>query len=227
MKVHILSCQIFEVYINEIQKNQDFSYEYTVEYLEIDQHNNPAELLRILQERIDSIKDVDLIVLMYGICGNSTTGIIAKHVPIMIPRVHDCATILLGGKDAYQKHLGHRPSQGWTCLSYDKGDVHEVNLQSNKVYLEYVEKYGEDNAIYLFETLYPPNAQKVYITLGLDEDHKRMESLDENVELIEGNLEYLKNVLSLQFDDVLVLEPGDVLEPVYDFDDVMKKKSLR
>lgn len=224
MKVHILSCQIFQPYIEEIILQTSLDYEYVIEYFEIDQHNHPEILNGLLQEKIDSIQSADLILMIYGICGNATKGIKARNTRIMIPRVHDCATILLGSKNRFEEVFGHRPSQGWKCLSYDKGDSHTVTLDSNPEYQDFLERFGEDNAVYLFEMLYPKTKQELYITFGLQEDNIRINELESDTEIIKGNLQFLTNVLSLKFEELLIVEPGEQIELLYDKEKVMAKK---
>ena len=223
MKIKIISCQIFEIYINELLNHYTPTYEFDIEYFEIDQHNTPKKFNKILQARINEITGYDLIVLIYGICGNSTSYIKAKNIPLVIPRVHDCATILLGNKDRYKEVFGHRPSQGWSCASYDNTESHDGTVSTNNKYMELLEKYGEDNALYLFETLYPKNEDKLYISLNLDEDLNRIKT-SENNEVIKGSYEYLLNIFKQNFDDLLIVNPGEEITPVYDFDQVITKK---
>jgi hypothetical protein len=225
MNIKVYSCQIFEVYLNHLQETMSFDTTFEISYIEIEKHNEPERLQRQLQQAIDTTVGYDYILLLYGICGNSIRGIQAKDIPVLIPRVHDCATILLGGKDKYQEILGHRPSQGWNCLSYDKNNMHDVTLESNPTYLEYKEKYGEDNALYLFEMLFPKSDDPLYLSLGLEEDKTRIASLPEGTEIVEGSLQFLTNILSKQWDELLLLQPGEVVDIVYDLDQVITKKS--
>lgn len=223
MKVKIISCQIFEIYINELLNSYTPDYEFDIEYFEIDQHNTPKKFNRILQDRINEITSFDLIVLIYGICGNSTSYIKANHIPLVIPRVHDCATILLGNKQTYKTVFGHRPSQGWSCASYENTESHNSSILTSNAYLELLEKYGEDNATYLFETLYPTNEKTLYISLNLDTDLKRIKSFNKK-EVVQGSYEYLLNILKQNFDDLLIVNPGEEIIPLYDFDQVITKK---
>ena len=224
MNVKIISCQIFEVYINELLKTFSPQYQYDIEYFEINQHNHPKEFNLILQNRINEIKDYDLIVLVYGICGNSTSYLKAGNTPIVIPRVHDCSTILLGNKDRYKEVFGSRPSQGWSCLSYRFEDSHNSSISTQSSFYDLVKKYGEDNAMYLYNTLYPIDDSKVYISLGLNEDIERIKELDSKTEVVKGSFEYLSNILKLDYKDLLVLNSNEEIVPIYDFDVVISKK---
>lgn len=227
MKVKILSCRIFEVYIQELLKQITPEFDFDIEYYEIDQHLYPKKFQKILQTRINEIENVDLILLIYGICGNATKDLEAVHVPIAIPRVHDCATILLGSKSKFNEVFGHRPSQGWSCISYNSDNSHTGEFFTNTNYQEMVERYGEDNAKYLFEVLFPKPEKIVYISFGLPEDQKRIETDDLIGEVQPGSLEFLKRIFKNQFEDLIVVQPGEIIHPVYDFEQVISKKKRR
>ncbi|MBN2604714.1 MAG: DUF1638 domain-containing protein [Bacilli bacterium] len=224
MKVKILSCQIFEVYLDFLLKEYTPRFDFDIEYFEIDQHNQPKQLNHLLQEKINRTLGYDLIILIYGICGNATTGITASSTKIVIPRVHDCSTILLGNKAIHHKVFHHRPSQGWSCISYTQSDTHQTPYEVNPKYLEFREKYDEDTSLYLFNMLYPTPESKLYISLDLEQDHERISNLPKETEIIQGSFAYLMNILQLQFDDMLVLNPNETIVPIYDNEKVMTKK---
>src|SRR5512145_3012711 len=85
------------------------------EFLEIGLHNEPGRLRGALQARIDAAGDgCEAVLLAYGLCGNGLAGLRAGRVPLVIPRAHDCCTILLGSRAAYEEHFGRSPSASWT-----------------------------------------------------------------------------------------------------------------
>jgi hypothetical protein len=118
-------------------------------------HDEPDRLRREVQEALQRRRDVqnrpyDASLLGYGLCSNGTAGLTAK-IPVVIPRGHDCITLLLGSKDRYQEYFDtHRGvywySPGWIESSKQPGrERYELLLT------EYTEKYGPDNAQYLME----------------------------------------------------------------------------
>jgi len=224
MKIKIISCQIFEVYVNHLCETISFTDDFDVVYVEIDQHNEPQKLRQLLQQEIDLTIGYDYILMLYGICGNSISGLQAKTIPIVFPRVHDCATILLGGLKEYKHVLGHRPSQGWTCISYDKTTMHDVTIESHPAYIEYKEKYGEDNAMYLFDLLYPKPSKPMYISMKLEQDNDRIEQLPSETEIVFGSLSYLRKLLQHDWSNALILLPSETVIPVYDLEEVIRKK---
>ena len=65
--------------------------------LPIGLHVNPKELNRALQQKIlEAGPDSETILLGYGLCGQSVVGLKSPHSRVVIPRVDDCVSMLLG-----------------------------------------------------------------------------------------------------------------------------------
>ncbi len=119
-------------------------------------HENPANLLAEVQKAVEQTEDsngrpYDAILLGYGLCSNGVVGL-APKIPVVIPRAHDCITLLLGSKEKYRQYFdSHRGvywySPGWIDYGTQPSKQHHEDLLK-----EYVEKFGEDNAQYLLET---------------------------------------------------------------------------
>ncbi|MDF2613989.1 MAG: hypothetical protein K0S71_1775 [Clostridia bacterium] len=115
-----------------------------------------------LQQAIDEINssEYDAILLAYGLCNNGITGL-KSSLPIVVPRAHDCITLLMGSRDRYQEYFNNNPgtyfkSTGWVEREKSigaNGQNMMNQLGMNNTYQEYVELYGEENALYLMETL--------------------------------------------------------------------------
>ena len=74
-----------------------------------------------LQEEIDKIDDTsnryEAILLCYGLCNYGIAGLHSK-IPLVIPKAHDCITLLLGSKEKYKEYFNNNPgtffkSTGW------------------------------------------------------------------------------------------------------------------
>ena len=118
-------------------------------------HDEPDKLREEVQKALKNTNDIqgrpyDASLLGYGLCSNGIVGLSAK-IPIVVPRGHDCVTLLLGSKDKYQEYFdSHRGvywySAGWIESGKQPGkERYETTLK------EYREKYGDDNAQYLME----------------------------------------------------------------------------
>ena len=190
-----------------------------------------------LQHEIDTIDSgkYDAILLCYGLCNNGVRNIHAK-IPIVIPRAHDCITLLLGSKSRYKEYFDSNPgtffkSSGWIERDANPNDTEESVMRQlgiDKSYEEYVELYGEDTAARLAEMLgnWTVNYQKVaYIDTGTgnaDLDKKMTKELADNknwnYEEIQGDIRLISQLLEGEWapEDFLVVPPDHKIEPSYD-----------
>jgi len=63
-----------------------------------------------LQAAVDAATDIDTVLLGYGLCGRSTGGLAARHIPIVLPRSHDCCGVLLGSRKRFEDIFSAMPS---------------------------------------------------------------------------------------------------------------------
>jgi hypothetical protein len=157
-----------------------------VELLKRGLHNQPLNLRAKLQERIDEAENqaYNGIILVYGLCGQATAGLVARSIPLIIPRAHDCITLFLGSRARYQDQFENYPGTYWYSQDYierddgsgttlSMGSGSDTDLQS--VYAEYVDKYGKENADYLMEVMgawQQHYRRAVYIDLGIGNGSK-------------------------------------------------------
>ena len=141
-----------------------------VVYLTKGLHDNPPEMTRVLQEQIDATDPSrdEAIALGYGLCSRGTAGLVARQVPLILPRCHDCITLLLGSREAYDRHFREKPgSYYFTAGWIERGGADTLQVPENiqglgKSLAEYVEKYGEENGRFLWE--FENQWQKNYTT---------------------------------------------------------------
>lgn len=202
-------------------------------------HDNPEKMRIELQEEIDRISfssyvDYQAIVLIYGLCSNGTMGITARNIPVIIPKAHDCITLFLGSKERYNREFSRNPgtyyfTTGWVERggeTIDRSPASGYGL--GKTYEEYVEKYGEENAKYLFELerswLVRYN-RAVYIDMRLpisfsyEEDIKReAERRSWSYSKIDGDMRLVISAIdgSWNPNDFLIVPPGYSIQPSYD-----------
>ena len=91
-----------------------------VELFQIGLHNTPLHLRAILQGQIDTTvgQGYDAIVLAYGLCGQATAGLVARDIPLVIPRAHDCITLFLGSRARYNAQFEDQPGTYWYVQDY-------------------------------------------------------------------------------------------------------------
>ena len=190
------------------------------------------ETLRAVDE-----SDYDAVLFGYGLCSNGLVGLAARSVPLVVPRAHDCITLFLGDKQRYLDYFHGHPSvyyktSGWiergSQLNQLSADTIQSRNQMTKSYEELVEKYGEDNARFLYEQfsdLTHNCSQLTYIAMGIEPDdrfeqHARQEAQDRQwrFERLAGDMSLIRELVDGPWDDdrFLVVPPGCSIAASYD-----------
>jgi len=206
------------------------------EFTKVSSHSNPACLREKIQSAIDRDSfDYDGILLGYGLCGNSTANLKSRSVPLIIPRAHDCCTVFLGSRSSFLKHFAMTPSAEWrTACHYEcSEDAQAGCFDFDKLFEQLIEKYGEDNALYIRQNL-EKDASVDFMTFinlpGIDNDDarkafmKEAEKKGKRTRLVDGDLRLIEKLLKADTDndDFLVVPPGYEIEPVYDHEEIMR-----
>lgn len=212
-----------------------------MKFTKLQSHTNPESLRKEIQGNIDRVPEqYDAILLGYGLCGNSAAGLKARAIPLVIPRAHDCCTIFLGSRKAFLKYFGQTPSAEWYSACYYERlglwyrEYPLLNLPSGKgnVYAELAEKYGEENARYIIETMNAASAVDflTYIDLPGFEDNGikekfigHAEKTEKKPRFVKGSTRIIDKLLRGEWneEEFLIVRPGEEIMPVYDHDRVM------
>lgn len=210
------------------------------------EHNNPVQLRANLQSQIDAAANekqtYDAVLLGYGLCGNAIAGLIAKRYPLVIPRAHDCTTLFLGSRQAFQCHFADNPSQTWAAAGYSEGGDTVMSDNSTRNFLglgqDYaalVEQYGEENAKYLIETMRTEHGSDSMYLIGIPEtnvpeitDRIRKAATDAELKVVElaGSLRLIQGLLAGNWseEDYLVVPPGHRITGLYDYEQVISSE---
>jgi hypothetical protein len=215
-----------------------------VDFIQLGEHERPDVLRASLQAQIDRASlaepPYDAILLLFGLCGNATVGLRAGRVPLVMPRAHDCATVLLGSRAAFRQHFADNPSQPFGSIGYfERGNDYMLkrpgdgSVEKDATYLEYVKQYGEENARYIWDEMHPPHMDRraVFIAipetagLGLGSIEKfraQAEAAGQEYVQLTGDLRLVEALIAgrWQTDDFLVVPPGRRIVGVYDWDTV-------
>ena len=141
-----------------------------LDFLTQGHHDVPTEGRKEIQERINAVPagKYEAIALGYGLCSNILAGLTTPHTRLVIPRAHDCITLFLGSKERYQTCFAERPgtyyyTSGWLECARRRGEKGvrwggaslpaSANLNFKAAYQQWVQKYGEEKAKFLFEEM--------------------------------------------------------------------------
>lgn len=218
-----------------------------LEFLPIGYHENPQVGKQELQERADSIPEgqYDAILIGYGLCNTMLVGLTARHTKLVIPRAHDCITFFLGSKERYLQVFNDYPgtyfyTAGWLEFTKRKGKrsgicglESEMPSQSNPVVFgrslaELVERYGEEEALYLLEVAqsWMQTYQRgMLISFEFSEHLGLREQVQEICQQrkweyceLKGDLTLLQKWVDGQWDEeeFLIAQPNEVICATYD-----------
>ena len=175
MNTIIIACRTLEDEIELAKKNT--GKDYPVRYIESGLHERPKKLAEAVCELFTELdrefRHTPLqrpgkpgrppkslprgrVLMALGQCGNSLNGIQAGCFELILPKVDDCLSLLIGST-AEKARIGIRDKAFFMTLGWLRG---ESTIMSQ--YHRSVEKYGEDTALSIMEMMY-----EHYETLGL------------------------------------------------------------
>ena len=244
LKLKVIACDVLNREIAYLSSQSECYVDVT--FLHQGLHNTPDKLREEIQSEIDKVNegfpynyfntspDYDYIILAYGLCSNGIVGITSQNIPLVIPRGHDCITLLLGSKERYKSYFDLHPGTYWFSSGWIERGWQPSELKYAATYKDYVDKYGEDNALYLMEmeqTWMKEYKSAAYINwscVGNSEYYKQFTKESSNFfkwdySELEGDSSLLNKLLNGIFNEneVLVLPPKSKVAPSFG-DDIVK-----
>ncbi|MBP2652846.1 MAG: hypothetical protein H6Q73_415 [Firmicutes bacterium] len=209
MRTIILACQTLRREISLVLEQTKVKY--PVVYIESGLHNDPAALRKRIQEQLDMFDNIDVVLLVFGFCGNGLAGIKSEKFKLVIPKIHDCIPMLLGSAEkrkALSDEMGtYFLTQGW--LDYEKNIIWE--------YERCLKRHGENRTQKVMNTMLGHYKRLLIIDTGayqLEEIIPRTKEFARQVglqhEVRKGSLRLIVKLFMGEWDDeMLVLEPGE------------------
>jgi N-methylhydantoinase A/oxoprolinase/acetone carboxylase beta subunit len=229
----VIGCAVLGVDMKHVARQLGMAVDFKL--LEAGLHERPDVLKQQLQDAIDAVSDAgeaQRIVIGYGICGRGTIGIQSRGIPLVIPKVHDCIAMFLGGSEAYRREFKNFP--GTYYISAGWHEEKAVPVSQRKLSAWYGDKrvdhndiarrYGNPTADRTMDFLnaWQKNYQRAaYIDTGSRsrptyEDHARKmaDAYGWRYEKITGSLELFEKMLvtTVTTDAILVVEPHHAIE---------------
>ncbi len=212
-----------------------------ITYLRQGYHDEPKKLKTTLMEEIKrfetgddpyscttDVGEFDAILLLYGLCCNGIEGLYSEKYPIVVPKAHDCITLLLGSRAKYDEYFEKNPGTFWYTPGWIENCLMPSKEYKDFYYNQYVQKYGEDNAKFLLENFlsWVDNyTNAAYIRWeGLEQKHcedyteECAKHLGWKSDYLAGNAVLLKDLLWGNWDDerFLIVPPKHVITPSFD-----------
>ncbi len=217
------------------------------EYTELGEHARSNGLRHLIQSKIDATetsgKNYDAILVLFGLCGNATVGLQARKTQLVMPRAHDCCTILLGSRAKFTEHFGDAPSTPFSSAGYlERGeyflrtnDDGAAMVTTGDAFKALVAKYGEEDAKYIWAEMHPNlgNDKAVFIDLpqtshlGYAEQFQaKAEAAGKRAVKLPGDIRLIESLIAGNWDpkEYLVVPPASAVEGVYDWDEVIRAK---
>lgn len=124
---------------------------YPILWVESGLHNVPRKLNRRLQEVIEEAENAgaERILMGFGFCGNSMVGLHAHTAEIILPRIDDCISLLLGSQT---KRKQIEKENGGTYFMTKGWIDGERNIMVEYEYT--MKKYGEEDGKEIFDMMF-------------------------------------------------------------------------
>lgn len=198
-------------------------------------HDVPSKLSQQLQAKIDELDgQFDYILLGYGLCSNGLAGLTVKKSILVVPRAHDCITLLLGSKEKYQHMFSKYPGLYWFNFGWlETGSLPGTDWLINKRQRYLNDYQDEETADYLIEQEW--RWIKEYQSIGLIEQtdlnlpsrfgqeleqaaQDAHQAFNWQIQRTTGSLSLLAELVNPGWDleKFAVVLPGHRLEPSFD-----------
>lgn len=237
MRIHIIACRIFERELSYLASQSENQVDIT--WVGRGLHNTPEKLCRRLKDAVGTLYDQiesgelesrpDYIVLGYGLCSRAVVGVKCRDIPIVIPRTDDCIAVFLGSQERYMSEFTKAGGTYWLNGGWieQSPKLFSGDDLKRRRWLEYAEKFGEDNADYLIEMessweknydticyLHSESCdQPAFFEVAKREAEKKNWTLKE----LDGDSRMLRMMVDGSWNDreFLILSPGERIEADY------------
>lgn len=216
MPIVILACKVLQSLIEPHLPDAKMP----ATFMDYGLHRTPQLMTPALQAEIDGIVEPSTIIVGYGLCGNGLAGLKARQHTLIVPRVDDCITMLLGSYRRYMEEFSAEPGTYYLTKGWLESGSHPL-----KEYREYQEKYDEETAAWLIDEQYRNYKRVVLVAPNQEELDAYREQAREVADFCAsrwgyryeerigsedfvGTLLQLGPQLAKSTDDFLVIPPG-------------------
>lgn len=153
-KTVVVACSTIRPELQAVMER--YGCDYPVFYMDARLHDRPDDLRKTVQQTLDTLTDVDRVLLPFGYCGGTTVGLRSGDFEMFLPKSDDCITLFLGSRENREAVPDERYTffltQGW--LDSERNILQE--------YQRLCSKYNQRRADRVMKAMY-----QNYHTLGL------------------------------------------------------------
>lgn len=229
MKTVILACNTIRDELEKAAMETNCPHGFV--WVESGLHLVTDSLRRRLQEELDKIEGVNRVLLAFGFCGNAVAGLTSRDYQLVIPRVDDCITLLLGSRESRE-----RCSRQGGIYFLTKGWLEgEANIW--KEYQVVLARYGLKRTERIYQMMLAHYKFLGLIDTGaydmsslIPQVHEMSAALKLDPLILQGTDRYLRRLLSGPWDDdyFVVIPPFTTIELAHlDFDSAIRPDSIQ
>ncbi|HEY3397554.1 MAG TPA: DUF1638 domain-containing protein [Armatimonadota bacterium] len=233
MRLKVVACGVFEPELRALAPTSPHQIE--LQLMDAGLHERPDLLRRQAQQVLDetTAAEADAIALVYGLCGRGTAGLMARELPVIIPRVHDCLTLFLGSRAEYRRQFREHPGTFYLTAGWYEHKIAPQGRQpfanlgqapepdQDPHFRDWADRYGEENAraiLYFYDSWKRNYTRAGFIDTGLaDRETYAAFAADMAREFgweytaLEGHTELLRALLDGDWErpEILVLASGE------------------
>ncbi len=206
MNTVILACQTVFDELNMVIEETGVSH--PVYWIESGLHNTTGKLHKKIQEELENLQESETVLLAFGYCGNALQGIGSDYSRLVMPRIDDCISMLLGSAQERQKRDKEQTTYFFTAgwLKYERSLVQEYEYARKK--------YGQERALELMKMMLKHYERFALIDTGaydltphLDEIKKLSSVLEMDQQVIKGSLRIFRKLLTGPWDEEFIIVP--------------------
>lgn len=188
--------------------------DYDIVWIEKNLHSFPKKLNKELQYKLDTLTEYDRVILAFGFCGNAVANLRAGQFELIIPRIDDCISMMLGSYSLRKAMVDTSPAifmtRGW--VEGEKAAWEEYN---------HVCKRHGDDAQDVFALMYGMHKDLVVLDTGayslsniLDKTEILAQAYGLQHKIYSAGVAYLEQILSGPWEepDFLHIQPGGMVE---------------
>ena len=237
LRLKIITCQVFCREITAVARKSQNQVDVSI--LPMGLHEMPCTQMRDhLQAAIDEVDPAqfEAIALAYGFCNHGIVGLQSKQLPLIIPRAHDCISLLLGGRSRYEQQMEQFPgtyfrSSGWLEHRRQPSGITDHSIARKQGLYDSLsartEQFGEEKAQFLQEQLGDLTrhySRLAFIETGTEPNKKHeLQAREEadrqgwRFEKLKGSLTILQQLIDGHWnsENFLVLQPDQSVGPAY------------